>query len=104
MRWSSPRRSATQPTWPTVCGDLRDARGHGRGREGRPLVRGDDLFQEEVGLRFDALVTGQDFHEPHLSLARAQLEDQAWAAAWSEGREMGFEQVVAYALEGEETK
>lgn len=38
-------------------------------------------FLEGVGLRFDALVTGQDFHERYLSLVRAQLDEQAWAAA-----------------------
>ena len=56
-------------------------------------------FLEGVGLRLEALVvTGQDFHERYLSLARSRLDDRAWAAAWSEGREMGFERAVAYAL------
>ncbi len=58
-------------------------------------------FLEGVGLRFDALVTGRDFLERHLSLARSRLGDRAWEAAWSEGMEMGFERAVAYALEGE---
>ncbi len=58
-------------------------------------------FLEGVGLRFDALVTGQGFHERYLSLACARLDDRAWAAAWSEGHRMGFEQAVAYALGGD---
>ena len=58
-------------------------------------------FLEGVGLRFDALVTGQDFHERYVSLARARLDDRAWAAAWSEGRGMGFDEAVAYALGGD---
>lgn len=58
-------------------------------------------FLEGVGLRFDALVTGRDFHERYLSLARARMEDRAWAAAWSQGRGMGFDEAVAHALGGD---
>jgi hypothetical protein len=75
--------------------------GTGRGREAARLYGAAAAFLEGVDLRFDALVTGRDFLERHLSQARSWLGDQAWEAAWSEGREMGLERAVAYALEGE---
>jgi hypothetical protein len=35
---------------------------------------------------------------PYLAAARAQSAALAWDAAWAEGRSLGFEEAVAYAL------
>ncbi|HSH79264.1 MAG TPA: hypothetical protein VLA19_12125 [Herpetosiphonaceae bacterium] len=37
-------------------------------------------------------------HERHVAIARAQMDEAAWQAAWAEGRAMTLEQAVAYAL------
>src|SRR5215207_1795180 len=37
--------------------------------------------------------------EPYLVAARAQLSESRWDAAWAEGRRLGFEEAIAYALE-----
>ena len=42
-------------------------------------------------------------HQQQLAAARAQLDAATFAAAWEEGRTMGPEQAIAYALEGEDT-
>jgi hypothetical protein len=38
-------------------------------------------------------------YERIAAAARAQLEDQAWAAAWAGGQAMPLEQAICYALE-----
>jgi predicted ATPase/DNA-binding SARP family transcriptional activator/DNA-binding CsgD family transcriptional regulator len=40
--------------------------------------------------------------EPYLAIARAGLEEAAWEAACAEGRTMGFEEAIEYALLAEE--
>jgi predicted ATPase/DNA-binding CsgD family transcriptional regulator len=42
-------------------------------------------------------------YEGRLAAARSQLDEAAWTAAWAEGRAMGPEQAVGYALEQEPT-
>ncbi|HJZ45703.1 MAG TPA: tetratricopeptide repeat protein [Roseiflexaceae bacterium] len=42
----------------------------------------------------------QATYERTLAVTRAQLDDEAWAAAWAEGRTMSLEHAVAYSLEG----
>jgi predicted ATPase/DNA-binding CsgD family transcriptional regulator len=42
-------------------------------------------------------------YERTLTAARSQLDEAAWTAAWSEGRAMGTEQAIEYALEQEAT-
>ena len=37
--------------------------------------------------------------EPYLAAARPQLSEARWDAAWAEGRRLGFEEAIAYALE-----
>ena len=37
--------------------------------------------------------------ERHVAIARAQMDETAWQAAWAEGRAMPLEQAIAYALE-----
>ena len=41
-------------------------------------------------------------HEPSMSVARSELGETAFQAAWEEGRAMTEEQAVALALENEE--
>jgi hypothetical protein len=40
-------------------------------------------------------------YEAAIAAARAQLDEEAFAAAWAEGRGMAVERAVAYALQGE---
>ena len=37
-----------------------------------------------------------------VALARPQLDEAAWAAAWAEGRAMSLEQAIAYAADRDE--
>ena len=37
--------------------------------------------------------------EPYLVAARPRLSEARWDAAWAEGRRLGFEEAIAYALE-----
>jgi predicted ATPase/class 3 adenylate cyclase len=37
--------------------------------------------------------------EPYLAAARPRLSEARWDAAWTEGRRLGFEEAIAYALE-----
>jgi hypothetical protein len=39
-----------------------------------------------------------DLHQRVAATAREKLGEKAWAAAWDEGRAMGFEEAVVYAL------
>jgi predicted ATPase/DNA-binding SARP family transcriptional activator/DNA-binding CsgD family transcriptional regulator len=41
--------------------------------------------------------------EPYLAATRSQLSEEAWETAFAEGRAMGFEETVEYALSDEET-
>jgi hypothetical protein len=44
------------------------------------------------------LVQGDDLHRHAASVAREELGKRAWTEAYGEGRAMGFEESVAYAL------
>jgi hypothetical protein len=37
--------------------------------------------------------------EPYLVAARPRLSEARWDAVWAEGRRLGFEEAIAYALE-----
>ncbi len=41
-------------------------------------------------------------YEGRLSMARSQLDEEAWSAAWAQGKAMPLERVVGYALSEEE--
>jgi hypothetical protein len=47
--------------------------------------------------------TSNEPHERAASAAHELLGDQAWMAAYDEGRAMNFDWAVAYALEGDES-
>ena len=53
---------------------------------------------ESVGMSFHPFVMNASFHERYLDLARGQLDERRWSAAWAEGREMTLEEMVAEAL------
>jgi non-specific serine/threonine protein kinase len=40
--------------------------------------------------------------EPYLAAARSQLDEAAWETAWKEGKAMGLEEAIAYALSEDE--
>ena len=42
---------------------------------------------------------GEEAHRRQVNRARGMLEEEAFAAAWAEGRAMTLEQAIAYALE-----
>jgi non-specific serine/threonine protein kinase len=47
--------------------------------------------------------TDRENYDYNLSATRARLDEAAWQAAWAEGRAMSMEQVIAYALEDDES-
>jgi non-specific serine/threonine protein kinase len=46
-----------------------------------------------------AAPTARAIYERAMAVARAQLDEDAFAAAWAAGRAMSLEQAIAYALE-----
>ncbi len=74
------------------------ARIHGdMARAGRLLGAADALF-EAIGQR--RLHSNQVAHAAEVTLLRAALGEQAFAAAWVEGQAMTLQQATTYALEG----
>jgi predicted ATPase/DNA-binding CsgD family transcriptional regulator len=77
------------------------------GAEGK-IVRAARLWGAEEALLEkleDAVYTyvpDRSLHRSQVSAARAQLDEAAWTAAWTEGRVMSLEQAVEYALEQEQ--
>jgi hypothetical protein len=57
-----------------------------------------EALREAVGFHFTPLDPGG--YDRHVAALRAQLDEEAYAAAWAEGRAMPLEQAAAYALEG----
>ncbi len=55
-----------------------------------------EALREAVGYR--QAPKGHALREPHLTAIRAQVDKEAWEAAWEEGRAMTPEQAVEYAL------
>ena len=41
-------------------------------------------------------------YEGHLSMARSQLNEEAWSGAWAQGKAMALESSIEYALSEEE--
>jgi predicted ATPase/DNA-binding CsgD family transcriptional regulator len=56
-------------------------------------------MSETYGARFSHAGRAAIDYEGRLVIARSQLEEAAWTAAWAEGRAMDSEQAVGYALE-----
>ena len=56
-----------------------------------------EALREAVGYRQEP--REQALREPYLVAARPRLSKARWDAAWAEGRRLGFEEAIAYALE-----
>jgi predicted ATPase/DNA-binding XRE family transcriptional regulator/Tfp pilus assembly protein PilF len=78
--------------------DVAGARGEPR-RAARLLGAAEALL-ETAGLPI-YVTTDHDLHQRVASAARELLGERAWTAAHDEGRTMGFEEAVAYALEAD---
>jgi predicted ATPase/class 3 adenylate cyclase len=56
-----------------------------------------EALREAVGYRQEP--REHALRKPYLAVARPQLAEAKWEAAWTEGRRLGFEEAIAYALE-----
>jgi predicted ATPase/class 3 adenylate cyclase len=56
-----------------------------------------EFLREAVGYRQEP--REHALREPYLVAARPRLSEARWDAAWAEGRRLGFEDAIAYALE-----
>jgi predicted ATPase/class 3 adenylate cyclase len=56
-----------------------------------------EALREAVGYRQEP--REHALREPYLVAARPRLSEARWDAAWAEGRRLGFEEAIAYALE-----
>ena len=65
-------------------------------RAARLLATADARREQHGGQR---VPFGPDDHEPMIAALRADLDEQAFAAAWAEGRALPLEQAIAYALD-----
>jgi len=59
---------------------------------------------EAYGVHLSPIALSFIDYEGRLSVARSQLGEEAWSAAWAEGKTMPLEQAVEYALSEEEHK
>jgi len=55
-----------------------------------------EALRETVGYRQEP--RERALREPYLAVARPQLSEARWDAAWAEGRWLGFEEAITYAL------
>ena len=55
-------------------------------------------LNEALGTKITPFVRSLSDYEARVAVARSQLGEEAFAAAWEEGRTMGFEQAIGYAL------
>ena len=58
-----------------------------------------EALREAVGYRQEP--REHALREPYLADARPQLSETRWDAAWAEGRRLGFEESIAYALQND---
>jgi predicted ATPase/class 3 adenylate cyclase len=56
-----------------------------------------ETLREAVGYRQEP--REHALRKPYLAAARPRLSEAKWQAAWAEGRRLGFEEAIAYALE-----
>jgi predicted ATPase len=56
-----------------------------------------EALREAVGYRQEP--REHALREPYLAATRPRLSEARWDAAWAEGRRLGFEEAIAYALE-----
>ncbi len=75
-----------------------------RGRPARAarLWGASEALREAIGFPLTPFARHHSDYEGSLAVARARLDEQSFAAAWSEGRAMTPEQAIEYALSEEE--
>ncbi len=56
-----------------------------------------EALREAVGYRQEP--REHALREPYLAAVRPRLTEARWDAVWAEGRQLGFEEAIAYALE-----
>lgn len=61
-------------------------------------------MQETHGLYPTPITLSITDYEGRLAAARSQLDEEAWSAAWEEGKAMPLGRVVEYVLSGEEER
>ena len=66
------------------------------GRAARLFGAAESLY---IPLRFEMSAKERAEHDQAVAAARAALGEEAFAAAWEEGKRMTLEQVVNYALD-----
>jgi hypothetical protein len=57
-----------------------------------------EALLEAKSIRLDPMET--DKYLPYIAVARTQLDETTWEAAWAEGSHMNLEEAVTYSLEG----
>jgi predicted ATPase/class 3 adenylate cyclase len=69
----------------------------GDARRAARLFGAAEVLRETVGHQHTP--EAEALSEPYYAMARSQLDEAEWEEAWAEGREMGFEEAISYALE-----
>jgi non-specific serine/threonine protein kinase len=59
-------------------------------------------IEEDYGVYLTPMALSFTDYEGRLSIARSQLDEEAWSAAWAEGKAMPLERAVEYAFSEEE--
>jgi DNA-binding CsgD family transcriptional regulator/tetratricopeptide (TPR) repeat protein len=98
-----------------VCKELGDPMIASESLEGLACVAGTRGEAEQAARLFGAAealreAVGYQWHtpeedalrEPYLAAARSQLDEATWEAAWAQGKTMGLEEVIEWALSVEE--
>jgi non-specific serine/threonine protein kinase len=67
------------------------------------LFGASEALREDIGLSVTPVANAYYDYESYVGAARAGLSEEAFNAAWSEGRTMSPEQAVEYALSAEDT-
>ncbi len=72
------------------------------GGDGRFAQRGcggaAEVLGEAISFSMSPFVRAHYDYEGYLAAARSQLDEEAWKAAWAEGKAMSPEQAIEYAL------
>lgn len=77
------------------------ASSQGRDARSARLFGSAEALREKMGVEV-SWSAWRTLNERSLALARGKLDEETFAAAWTEGRGMSFEEAVAYALEDDE--
>jgi DNA-binding CsgD family transcriptional regulator len=75
------------------------AKAQGEGKRAARLFGAAQMLREAIGMQQDP--SDRLLQEPYLAAAHSQLDETAWETAWAEGRVMGHEEALEYALSEE---